>query len=76
MNDVCLRDTSIVDDQFQSILLSLDEDDELSLQNCTVTNEMVKEMAKRIKERKKHVRVFSCNCNQHSYSIKFHALFL
>ena len=55
MNRIWLKDTPIDDDQFQSILFCVDEVERLTLYNCNITNQMVGEMAKRIKERKEPV---------------------
>ena len=55
MNEIEFKDTPIDDDQFQSILFCVDKIERLTLFNCNITNLMVEEMAKRIKERKKPV---------------------
>ena len=55
MNEIALQDTPIDDDQLQSILFSVDKVEKLTLINCNITNQMVGEMAKRIKERKEPV---------------------
>ena len=55
MNEIRLQDTPIDDDQFQSILFCVDKVERLILNNCNITNLMVEEMAKRIKERKEPV---------------------
>ena len=55
MNEIEFKDTPIDDDQFQSILFCVDKIERLTLFNCNITNQMVEDMAKRIKERKKPV---------------------